>query len=110
MHLLDEVLQHLFGDVEVGDDTILHGTDCRNVAGSTPQHQLGRMANCGHRFGITAALLTDGNHRGLIQHNAFALDVNQRVGGTQIDRQIVGKQASELLEHGSGGSWNVGTG
>src|SRR5512132_4039990 len=39
VHLADEMLDHLFGDFEVGDDAIAQRPDRVNVAGSA--HQLG---------------------------------------------------------------------
>src|SRR5690606_2811727 len=41
VNLVDEVLQHLLADAEIGDHTILHRTNGGNVARSTAQHALG---------------------------------------------------------------------
>src|SRR5690606_39793583 len=41
----------------------------------------------------------DGDNRGLIQHYATIADVDQCVGGSQVDGQIAGKHAANFLEH-----------
>src|SRR5204862_417309 len=40
VHFLDELLEHLLGDGEVGDDAVLHRPDGDDVAGSFPEHLL----------------------------------------------------------------------
>ena len=40
VHLLDEVAQHLLGDVEVGDHTVLEGPDRLDRARRAAQHPL----------------------------------------------------------------------
>ena len=41
VHLLDEVAQHLLGDVEVGDDAVLERADRGDRAGRAAEHALG---------------------------------------------------------------------
>ena len=45
VHLADEVLDHLLGDFEVGDDPVAHGADGFHVAGRAAQHLLGLDAD-----------------------------------------------------------------
>ena len=45
MHLADEVLDHLLGDFEVGDDAVAHRADRFDVAGRAAQHHLGVVAD-----------------------------------------------------------------
>ncbi len=100
MHLLDKVLQHLLGHIEVGDNPIFHWADGLNIAGGTSQHLLRLSTDCGHGFLPRAASFsTDGDHGRLIQYNAFFTNINESVSCTQIDRQIVRKNATQLLEH-----------
>jgi hypothetical protein len=40
-----KVVQHLFGDFEVGDDAILHRLDGHDVAGRAAQHLFGLFAD-----------------------------------------------------------------
>ncbi len=91
VRLLDEVVQHLLGDFEVGDDAVLHGLDGHDVAGRAAQHLLGFLA---HRFHF-AGVLVDGHNGGLVDNNALAGREDQGVGGAQIDGQIARKHAEE---------------
>ena len=60
MHLLDELLEHLLGDGEIGDDAVLHRADGDDVAGRLAQHHLRFLA---HRLdgllAVGAALVAD---------------------------------------------------
>ena len=85
--LADEVAEHGFRHFEIGDDAGLHGADGDDVAGSAAEHALGLLADGEHAVGA----LLDGHDGGLAEHDAAVLDVDQGVGGTQIDADIVGK-------------------
>src|SRR6202000_3430985 len=50
VHLADEVLDHLLGHFEVGDDPVAHRTDRLHVAGRTAQHLLGLDAHRVHHL------------------------------------------------------------
>ena len=43
--LLDEVVEHLFGDLEVGDDAVAHGLDGHDVRRGLAEHLLGPRAD-----------------------------------------------------------------
>jgi hypothetical protein len=43
--------------------------------------------------------LLDGNNRWFIANDALILDVDQCVGGSKIDRKIVGKHPEQGIEH-----------
>ena len=45
VHLADEVLDHLLGDFEVGDDAVAQRADGLDVAGRAAEHQLGLLAD-----------------------------------------------------------------
>jgi hypothetical protein len=45
VHHLDELLEHLLGDGEVGDHAVLHRADGLDVAGHLAQHLLGFLAD-----------------------------------------------------------------
>jgi hypothetical protein len=45
VHHLDELLEHLLGDGEVGDHAVLHRADGLDVAGHLAQHGLGFAAH-----------------------------------------------------------------
>ena len=84
VRLLDEVGEHLLGDFEVGDDAVLHGADGHNVARGAAHHLLGLPA---HGFHLAGGLI-DGNDRRFVDDDAFAVGKDQRVRGTQVNRQI----------------------
>src|SRR5437867_3330352 len=44
--------------------------------------------------------LVDGDDRGLVEHDAFAADVDQRVRGSKVDGEIVGEHSGQqVVEH-----------
>ena len=98
MHLADEVLDHLLGDFEVGDDAVAHGADGLDVAGRAAQHHLGVVAHGAD--GLLAAAGGDGrDHRGFVEHDAAAFDIDQRVRGPKIDGHVARKRAKKTAEH-----------
>ena len=92
--LLNEVVEHLLGDFEVGDHAVFHGLDGHDVAGRAAQHLLGLLAHGFHFTGI----LVDGHDRWLVDNNALAGREDQRVGGAEIDGQVAGKHAEERAQ------------
>ena len=84
-HLVDKLPQHPLRHVVVGDDALTQGADGHDVAGGTAQHGLGIGAHAEQ----AAVVLVDGHHRGLIEHNALALDIYQYRCGTQVDTDIL---------------------
>ena len=97
MNLADEVLDHLLGDFEVGDDPVAHRTDRFHVTGRAAQHLLGLDADSVDD--LAAADVAQRDHRRLVEHDALALHVNQGVGGAEIDGDIV-RNHSEQCKHG----------
>src|SRR5690606_27462439 len=112
----DELLEHLLGHREVGDDAVFHGPDGFDVAGHAAQHLLGLVANSLDDFlAVGTAFVADGDHRWLVEHDALAPDVDQRVGGTEVNRHIAGKITAQESEHGSSArfeneGWTAGGG
>ncbi len=98
--LLDEVAEHLLGDVEVRDDAILERTDGRDRAGRAPEHPLRLDADGVH----LARPLVDRNDRRLGKHDAAPADVDQRVRGAKIDGHVAAAEAGERLEPAHRGS------
>jgi hypothetical protein len=72
------VTQQVFGDLEVGDDAVLQGTDGADLLGSAAQHLLGLGPDRQH----AARDLLDRDDRGLVHDDASALHVHERVRGT----------------------------
>ncbi len=91
VHLADEVLDHLLGDFEVGDDAVAQGPNRLDVAGRAAEHHLGLVAD---RTNLLAPPdVGDGDHRRLVQDDAATLDVDKRVGGPQVDGHVSRKHA-----------------
>ena len=100
MHHLDELLEHLLGDGEIGNDAIFHGPDRLDVAGHLAQHRLGFLADGLDRFfALWAAFVANRDHGRFIEHNTLVAHENQGVGSTQVNRQISGEILTEGLKH-----------
>ena len=89
MHLGDEILQHRLGDFKIRNDSILHGTDRHNAAWGAPQHALGRRANGQYLLGV--AMHSD--HGRFTQHHPFPSNIDQGVGGPEVNSQIGRKES-----------------
>ena len=99
VHLLDELLEHLLGDGEVGDDAVLHGPDRGDVARRAPEHLLGREADLLDHLLAVRPVLPDRDHRGFVQDDALAPRVDQGIGGAEVDCEVVGEIPGEKTEH-----------
>ena len=92
VHLLDEVAQHLLAHLEVGDHAVLERPDGLDVVGRAAHHPLGLEPD---RDG-TAVVDVDRHDRGLVEHDALAADVDQCVGGAEVDREVA-TQAERIV-------------
>src|SRR5690606_23455667 len=101
MHLANELLEHLLGHGKVGDDAILQRSYRDDVARRSAQHLLGVRAHCGDAArAARSAVLPNRNHRWLVEDDSLPANVNQGVGRAEVDRQVVGKEATQTFEHG----------
>jgi hypothetical protein len=105
--LADEVLEHLLGEGEVGDHPVLHRADGDDVVRGASEHAL-RL----HPVGLdpplpTLGVLAHGDHGRFVEHDALAPDVDQGVGGAEVDREILAEGAAQQRKHGrgSGRAW-----
>src|SRR4029453_5388944 len=94
VHLLDEVAQHLLGGVEGGDDPGPEGGGGHDVGRGTADHRLGLGAD--GQDGVV--LVVDGDHRGLVEHDPAAADVDQGVGGAEVDGHVAAEEAEGVLQ------------
>ena len=76
----DEVGQHFFAHLEVGDDAVPQGPYGLDVCRRAADHPLGLQA---HGQGPTIADV-DGYDRGLVQDDPTALQVDEGIGGTEV--------------------------
>ena len=100
MHLADEMLDHLFGGVKVGNHALAHGADRFDAAGGPAQHKLCVFAHGQHLF--DAVLDVIGDNRRFGQDDALAFDINQGVRGPEVDGHIGREQTTELIKNGHG--------
>ena len=100
VHLLDEVAEHLLGDVEVGDDAVLERPDRRDRARRAAEHALRLDAD-----GVDVArALVDRDDGRLGEHDAAAAHVDERVGGAEVDGHVAAAEAGESVEPAHGGA------
>src|SRR5690606_32163867 len=86
---------------EVGDDAVLHGPYGFDIAGHPPQHLLGFPPHRLNDFlAARAAVVANGDDRRFIQHDTLAANVNEGIGGSEVDRHVGGKVATKESEHG----------
>ena len=94
MRLLDEVIEHLLGDLEVRDDAVLHRTDGDDVARRAPEHLLGLRAD-----GLDAVGdVVDGHDRRFANDDSLAPREDERVRRPQVHGQVVGEDRKNGFE------------
>ena len=67
------------------------------LAGRPADHALGLGADGQHALGLGV----DGDHRRLADDDAAVADVDQRVGGPEVDADVAGEEAEQAVEHGA---------
>ena len=96
--LVDEVLDHLLGHVEVADDPVAERPDRDDVGRRPADHPLGLGPDRQDALGLGV----DG-HDGRLAHDDPAIaDVDQRVGRPEVDPDVAGEDAEDPVEHGGG--------
>ena len=99
MHAADEVVEHLLGDVEVGDDAILERPDGHDIGWRATDHPFGLGAH-GEYLPGSLVYRDDG---WLVDYHALVPNEDQSVGGPQVDTYVPGHQAKNGVygaEHG----------
>ena len=99
VHPANKILDHLLGDFEVGDDAVAQRANGFDITRGAAEHQLGFLANRQHL--LAAAMLPHGDDGGLVQHDAAAGHIDQRVGRAEVDSQILAEKAENGGEHGA---------
>ena len=94
VRLLNEVVQHLLGDFEVGDDAVFHGLDGDDVTRRAAEHLFRFLAD-GFNF---TGVLVNGDDGRLVDDDAFAARIDERVGGAEIDGQVAGENTEQRPE------------
>src|SRR2546428_9928530 len=99
MNVLNEVAQHCFGDFKVRDDAILERPDSDDTARRAAEHSLRFSADREHLFAATLVSLLHGNHGRFVANDSLVLDIDQGVGGPEINRKIFQKDAEKGTEN-----------
>jgi len=94
VHLLDEVAEHLLGDVEVRDHAVLQRADRADRPGRAAEHALGLEADRMHLAGA----LVDRDDRRLREHDAAPAHVHECVCGSEVDGHVAAAEACEVIE------------
>ena len=84
-HATDEVAQHLFGDLEVGDRAVTQRTDRRDRRRRAANHPIGLSTDRMHR----TAVGVDRDDRRLRNDDPVAGHIDQRVRGPQVNSDVV---------------------
>ena len=100
VHPVHEVLDHLLGDVEVADDAVAQGRTAMMLAGVRPTMRLASAPTASTRL----RLRVDRDHGRLADDDAAVADVDERVGGPEVDPDVAGEDAEEAVEHAGGES------
>src|ERR1035441_4202191 len=86
-HFLDEIAQHHFGHLEVGDDAVAQRPDRLNMRGRLAQHLTSFLTH-GKDF-VGADVYRD--HGRLAQNDPFPLHVDQYVGSAEVNPDVDGE-------------------
>jgi len=94
VHLLDEVLDHLLGDFDVGDHAVAQRADRLDAIRGLAHHHL-RIVT--HRLDAADAVdRLDRHHRRLVEHDPLVLHIDQRVGSAEVDRHVLRAELEEI--------------
>ena len=94
VHLLDEVMNHLLGDVEVADHPVAQRPDGDDVGGGAADHPLRLRADGEHALGTRV----HGDDARLADHDPPVPDRDERVGRAEVDAHVVREQAEQAVE------------
>ena len=89
MYLANEVFEHFFSNAEIGNHTVFHRANRVDIARHFTEHQFRFRADGFDHRATGFGVVLNRHHRWLIQHNAFAVGINQRIGRTQVNRQVI---------------------
>jgi hypothetical protein len=94
MHLSDEMSQHRFGHLKIGNDPIFQRTNGNNVSRCPSQHPLGFRPYREDSV-LVPVIGANSYNRWFAKHYPLPLDIHKRIGSAQINGQIVGNGPKE---------------
>ena len=93
VHFRDEMAQHRLGHFEIGDDAVLERSHGNDVGRRAAEHAFRLVADGQH---LGSAGLHRYNGR-FAQNDTLILDVNEGVGGTEIDPDVTGEPTEKSI-------------
>jgi hypothetical protein len=87
VRLLDEVAEHLLGGLEVRDHAVTHRLDRRDRPGVRPSISLASVPTAS----TVSLMLLKATIEGSLRHDASAAGKHARIGGAEVDREIIGQ-------------------
>ena len=96
MNAADELAQHLLGDLQVGDHPVAERPAGRDRRRRAADHALGLVPDREHAAGLGVL----GHDGGLRDGDPVPADVNQRVRGSEIDREVVSPAEAQTPSQG----------
>ena len=96
---LDEVAQHRRGDLEVGDDAVLHRAGWRRCCPACgPSISFASLPTASTFLPPRASCCT-ATTEGSLETMPMPADVDERVGRAEVDREVAREQGVEPVEH-----------
>ena len=77
---LEEIAQHLFGHIEVGNDAVFEGPHGEHTVRRAAEHALGLESDA---FDVAGSFF-DRDDGGFVQHDPFAANVDECVSGAKV--------------------------
>src|SRR5438093_405076 len=97
MRLPNEMLDHGFSRVEIGNNAAAQRPYRANITGRTSHHLASLLADSEHA--AFPPLLDDRHNGGFIQHDVATAHIDQRVGRTEVDGDVFRQGAEETRKH-----------
>jgi hypothetical protein len=91
---LEEEPQHLLSDVEVGDDAVLQRPHGEHAVRRASEHALGLEPDA---FDFAGSFF-DRDNGGFVEHDPFALDVDECVSGAKVYGDFIRRAPSTHFE------------
>jgi hypothetical protein len=95
LRAFDETGQHALRSVEVGDDAVAHRPNRGNRRRGAAQHRA-RVVAYGLRL---VARGVDRHYRRLVEDDATASREHNRVGGSEVNRQVASRERQDVHQH-----------
>ena len=88
MNFAYKIFDHVLGNIEVGNHPIPQRPDRFYIAGCPAQHLLCLLTN--GQYLLFIPNFGYGHYRRLVQNNVLALDVDEGISGSKINRHVRG--------------------